>query len=127
MSLRRVPFWGWWILVVFFVSAPWTGFTGEAQWDRLYLRPFSDPEDTAGDFIANMALFVPFGYSFFRHARAGHRLALTLAAASAVSLCAEAPQLFSTLRNPSATDVTAALAGSMAGALWRLRQEKAGR
>ncbi len=124
MSCRGVPLWSWWIPVVFALSAPWFGFTPKPQWDRLNLVPFGDPDDKPRDLVSNVALFVPFGYSFLKHRPRGPRVLLTVLAAAAVSVCAEAPQLFSTARNPSATDVTAAAAGALAGALWRLRDEK---
>ena len=44
------------------------------------------------------------------------RIVEALLAATVVSVCAEATQLFSTLRFPSATDVIAAMAGAAAGA-----------
>ena len=125
MSSRRVPLWCWWIAVVFVVSAPWIGFTGELQWDRLHVVPFSDPEDKPRDLLTNIALFVPFGYSFLKHRAGPGRILATLLAAAVLSVCAEIPQLFSTQRNPSATDVTAAVAGALIGAAWRLRREKA--
>jgi glycopeptide antibiotics resistance protein len=124
MSWRRLPLWVWWIPVVLFVSAPWFGFTGDAQWHRLYLVPFSDPEDKPRDLVTNVALFVPFGYSFLKHRLGSRRMLYTVLAAIAVSVCAELPQLFSTLRNPSATDVLAAAAGGLAGAAWRAWDEK---
>lgn len=125
MRLARVPLWCWWIGVVLFVSAPWVGFTPEVQWDRLNLVPFADPKDKPRDLILNIALFVPFGFSFMKHYHGRRRIAATLAAAAIVSVCAEVPQLFSTLRHPSATDVLAAVAGGMGGAWLRRSLEKA--
>jgi glycopeptide antibiotics resistance protein len=124
MPAGRVPLWTWWIALVVAVSLPWAGLASEPQWDRLYLLPFSDPEDKPRDLLANVMLFVPFGFSFFTHHRSRPRLLITLAAAVALSICAEAPQLFSTVRNPSATDVTAAVAGALGGALFRRWCEK---
>jgi glycopeptide antibiotics resistance protein len=119
---RGVPLWWWWSALVVLVSAPWIGFTDEPQWDRLNLLPFSDPEDKPRDVIANVLMFVPFGYSYFKHAR-GRRVAATLAMAMLVSVVAEVPQLFSTLRNPSTTDVAmAAIGASLGAALRRLRE-----
>jgi glycopeptide antibiotics resistance protein len=125
MRLARVPLWCWWIGIVLLVSAPWIGFTPEVQWDRLNLVPFADPKDKPKDLILNVGLFVPFGVSFMKNYRGRRRIAATLAAAAAVSICAEAPQLFSTLRHPSTTDVLAAVAGALAGASLRWFLEKA--
>jgi glycopeptide antibiotics resistance protein len=121
---RGVPLWWWWSALVVLVSAPWIGFTPEPQWDRLNLLPFSDPDDKPRDVIANVLMFVPFGYSYFKHAQ-GRRLAATLGMAMLVSVVAEVPQLFSTLRNPSATDVAMALIGASLGAALRRLGERA--
>lgn len=123
MRAGRVPFWCWWILLVFLLSAPWIGFTPDAQWDRLNLVPFADPKDKPRDLILNIGLFVPFGFSFLSNSRR-RRLLATAGAAVLVSVCAEAPQLFSTLRHPSTTDVLAAVLGSLAGGWLRLLFEK---
>jgi glycopeptide antibiotics resistance protein len=63
--------------------------------------------------LANIALFVPFGFSYGRRGAVWQAVAI----AAALSVSAEATQLFSTTRFPSATDVTAALAGSALGAI----------
>jgi len=114
--MRRVPLWWWWIAVVWLVSAPWLGFTSTPQWSRVHWIPFTDPEDKPRDFIFNVVLFVPFGISFARGRRGTRRLVESGTAAALVSLSAEATQLFAKLRNPSATDVTTAIAGSVLGA-----------
>jgi glycopeptide antibiotics resistance protein len=120
-SLRALPLWCWWIPLVWVISLPWTGFTPHPQWDRVHWVPFSDPADRPRDFAANIALFVPFGFSLAGHRRTGRWIAGAVLAAAAVSLTAEATQLFSTVRHPSATDVSAAVAGALAGAVWRFR------
>jgi glycopeptide antibiotics resistance protein len=102
-------------MAVFIISLPWIGFTAKPQWNRLHLLPFTDPEDTPRDFAANIALFVPFGFWFAAGNRTRPAFARAALTAAAVSLVAEAPQLFSTLRNPSATDVVSAMVGSSAG------------
>lgn len=124
MHLLRVPLWWWWVGLVLVLSAPWIGFTPDAQWDRLNLVPFADPKDKPKDLILNVGLFVPFGFSFLKNQRGRRRLLATVLAAAAVSVCAEAPQLFSTLRHPSTTDVLAAMAGAFGGGWVRLSFEK---
>jgi len=111
--------WVWWIPVVWAISTPWVGFTTTPQWHRVHLVPLSDPADKPRDVIANVLLFVPFGYSAAgrRGTRSGFLFAL--GAAAAVSISAEASQLFSTQRYPSATDVAAAVVGSAIGAAFR--------
>ena len=111
----------WWAIVIIVVSLPWIGFTTEPQWNRLYWIPFTDPQDKPLDLITNLALFLPFGYLFARDARhAGRTLVRAALTAVVVSIAAEVPQLFSTLRNPSATDVTYAVLGALAGGVVRL-------
>lgn len=115
VRIRGVPLWVWWIVLVWVISFPWTGFTPQPQWARVHAIPFMDPADRPRDMLANIALFIPFGYSFAR----GRRWWTAGLAAAVVSFSAEATQLFGTLRFPSATDVTAAVVGATAGALCR--------
>ena len=110
---RDVPLWVWWIPVVLAISFPWTGLISSPQWDRVHPIPFTDPADRPRDFLANILLFVPFGYSYGRRGSVWRAVAI----AAAVSVTAEATQLFSTTRFPSATDITAALTGSALGAV----------
>jgi glycopeptide antibiotics resistance protein len=111
--------WVWWIPLVCAISAPWVGFTRQPQWGRVHLIPFTDPADDVKDLLANVLLFVPFGYSAAGRRGRGSGFAFAVAAAAAVSILAESTQLFSTQRYPSATDVSAAVAGSAIGAGWR--------
>jgi glycopeptide antibiotics resistance protein len=116
LSMRRVrdvPLWVWWIPVVLIISIPWTGSTSHPQWSRVHPIPFTDPADRPRDFVANVLLFLPFGYSFGRRGRWW----MAIVAAALVSFTAESTQLYSTDRFPSATDVAAALCGSAAGAI----------
>ena len=116
--MRRIPIWCWWIAVVWAVSIPWVGFTTTPEWNRVHWIPFTDPADKPRDLIANVVLLLPFGISFARGRRGNRRFTDTALAAAALSISAEATQLFGTLRYPSATDVTAAVAGALAGAAW---------
>jgi glycopeptide antibiotics resistance protein len=96
--------------VVLIASFP-LGLTATPQWDRVHLVPFTDPGDKLEDLAANILLFVPFGYSFARD----RGLAWLPLAAAVVSAFAELSQLFSTVRNPSGTDVLYAVVGALAG------------
>lgn len=120
--MRSVPLWAWWIPLVWAISLPWAGLTRHPQWSRVHLVPFTDPADRPRDMLANIALFVPFGYSLARQ----RRWPVVLIAAAGVSLTAEATQLFGTVRYPSATDVTAAVIGAAAGAGWMAFDSKQG-
>lgn len=123
--LRDVPLWCWWVAVVWVVSLPWVGFTPEAQWSRVHAIPFTDPADRPRDLLANIMLFLPFGYSFAADRARPIGILRAVLAATVVSLSAEATQLFSTQRFPSATDVIAAMAGASAGAALSSRDKKA--
>lgn len=119
---ERRPLWIWWVPVVFAVSLPVVGFTRQPQWDRVHLTPFSDPEDKLRDQLVNIALFVPFGYLHGRRRGRGAAVPGAMALAALVSAGAEATQLFSVQRNPSATDVLMAMAGAAAGSLLAKRR-----
>jgi glycopeptide antibiotics resistance protein len=110
--LRRLPLWVWWIPVIWVASFP-LGPTLVPQWHRVHAIPFTDPQDKVADLAVNLLLFAPFGYSF---ARSRRHLGLLVAAAAATSISAELLQLFSTVRNPSGTDVVYAIVGAIAGA-----------
>ena len=101
------------------ISTPWVGFTREPQWHRVHLVPFTDPADKPRDVFANVLLFVPFGYSAAGRRASPSGVVFALGAALLVSVSAEATQLFSTKRYPSATDVAAAVVGSAIGAVGR--------
>jgi glycopeptide antibiotics resistance protein len=116
---RVSPLWWYWIPLVWIISSPWVGFTREPQWKRVHLVPFSDPADSVTDVVGNVLLFVPFGYSAARRPGAIRSIAFAATAAAAVSVAAEASQLFSTERYPSATDVLMAVTGAALGAGWR--------
>ena|SRR5436190_17370643 len=113
LRARDVPLWVWWIPVVWAISFPWSGLTSHPQWDRVHSIPFTDPADRPRDMIANIMLFVPFGYSYGRRGAVWQAVAI----AAAISVTAETTQLFSTTRFPSATDVTSALVGAALGAM----------
>ena len=119
---RRVPhLWLVWIGFIWFVSFPWIGLTDVPQWHRIHYVPFSDPADKFRDMIANVLLFLPVGYMMTRQRPPLQGLSRVLLLALCVSISAEAMQLFSTRRHPSATDVAAAILGTLAGAITTLR------
>ena len=117
---RLFSWWVFWVLIVWFVSFPWIGFTFEPQWHRIHSVPLSDPADKFRDIAANILLFLPFGFAVTRRRAAVTGLLLTVGLAVIVSVSAEAMQLFSTKRYPSATDVVAGVLGAVAGSLTTL-------
>lgn len=114
---RLIRLWLTWFAIVCFVSLPWMGFTTQPQWHRIHWVPFLDPADKVRDFILNTLLFLPFGLLVGWRGKTGSALALAGVMAASISIAAEATQLFSTRRFPSATDVAAAVLGAMLGAL----------
>ena len=64
--MKSPPLWVWWIPLVWAISFPWVGFAPRPQWSRVHMVPFADPADRPRDVTANIALFVPFGYSYAR-------------------------------------------------------------
>ena len=113
-SFRRL--WLLWIPLVWLLSFPWIGFTSDPQWDRVNLVPLTGPGDKPRDIAANFMLFVPFGYSVARRRTLAWGLARAAGLAAIVSFSAEAMQVFSTARYPSATDLTVAILGALEGA-----------
>ena len=96
------------------MSFPWLSRAATPQWQRVHWIPFKDPADKLSDVAANVALFVPFGFSLAGRGRQMTTLRICIIAA-AVSISGEALQLYSTHRYPSATDVTCAVIGTVAG------------
>lgn len=124
---RLLRLWLIWFAFVCFVSLPWIGFTPYPRWERVHWIPFGDPADRPRDFVLNAIVFLPFGFAIARRRDPSSALLLAAVMAATVSVGAEATQLFSTRRFPSATDVTAAVAGALAGALptvWLRRSSK---
>jgi glycopeptide antibiotics resistance protein len=119
---HRLPAWAWWSLIVVGLSLPLFGFTPHPQWNRVHVIPFSDPDDKPRDQLANIALFVPFGYLFARGRPMPRAVLGAVMAAALVSTGAEATQLFSTRRNPSGTDVSMAIVGAAAGSVLTSRK-----
>lgn len=111
------PKWGWWVPVVIALSLPIIGFTRHPQWQRVHLVPFSDPEDKVRDQLVNIGMLLPLGYLYARRRPVPEALIGAIGWAAVVSIAAEATQLFSTQRNPSATDVVMAIGGGAIGAI----------
>jgi glycopeptide antibiotics resistance protein len=112
---NSIPLWICWIPLIWLVSFPWTSLTRVPQWKRVHYVPLADPADKFRDVAANVLLFVPFGYSIGRRRGCAAGLLVAAGAAAVVSVSAEATQLFSTRRYPSATDVASACLGALTG------------
>ena len=92
------------------------------------LAPFRDPADQPRDAASNFLFYVPFGWSFVSGRRSRGVLMQAVAVAFVTSVAAEATQLFSTVRFPSATDVLMAVCGTLLGSmlvvLWEPRRSR---
>jgi len=82
--------------------------------------------DKIRDVGANVLLFVPFGWSMAGRKGAIAGLALSAAAAAMLSTSAEATQLFSIRRYPSATDIASGVLGAVSGAAVRILFRRSG-
>lgn len=104
------------------VWPPWI-FQGHPHWEQVAWVPLADPSGKPWELIANVLLFVPFGYAGARALRRELRGALlAVALAGLLSLTVEGAQVFAHGRFPSATDLVANLAGAAVGAGLARRQ-----
>jgi glycopeptide antibiotics resistance protein len=117
---RVVRVWLLWFCLVLFISLPWLGFTRVPQWDRVNWIPFTGQSDKLRDVVLNGLLFMPLGFAVSRRRPLVTGIGLAAAMALSISIPAEATQLFSTRRFPSATDVATAAVGAVAGAVTTL-------
>jgi glycopeptide antibiotics resistance protein len=126
MRDRRWALWKWWVLVVLIISGPWFGYLPRPKWSEVNWVPFADPADKPRDLLQNLLLFVPFGWSYASGRRTRVALIGALGLAALISGAAEATQLFSIERYPSATDVLMAVFGAALGFsgafAWRRRE-----
>ena len=120
--VRRMPLWFWWVVVIWLVCLPWPGMAPQAD-SQVQLVPFTGAADRPRDVLANIFLFLPFGYLFaVSHPHRGY--GLLVATAAAISLTAETLQVLSPARYPSATDVVVNTAGALLGG-WLRRSHAA--
>jgi glycopeptide antibiotics resistance protein len=70
------------------------------------------------DILANIVLYIPFGYvAAVSHRGLTRRLIVSMSTAGVLSFILETSQLFSVTRYPSATDLACDIAGAAAGAV----------
>jgi glycopeptide antibiotics resistance protein len=110
-----------WIVVLVGGLVPWGDVTNHTHWFKVVWVPFAPPLHPI-DIAGNVLVFVPFGY-WWRRSRWPAPVT-ALFAALALSFSAEALQLFSHSRIPSATDVATNVLGAAFG-LWLARTREA--
>jgi glycopeptide antibiotics resistance protein len=109
---------GWIVLILLLCSVPW--WVESPRWGRVRLIPLLDvlrgPYWVLRDAIANVLLYVPFGFAYARmRGTAGVRSMCEAALVGVVvSMTCELYQVFSPVRYPTMTDI---LTNSI-GALW---------
>jgi VanZ family protein len=106
------------VFIVVVTTYPWTVSWGDARWDRVIWIPFQKMRVSL-DALANIALYVPFGFSYVQsrlRVRQGEFITAAILAAL-LSVSCEFYQVFNHNRFPSMTDVTSNTVGGMIGAL----------
>ena len=107
--------WLLWIAVIVAIVAPWRDFQNHTHWSNVVWIPFVSQPWRIGDAIANVLLYLPFGYWYPRQSRRHGAVWLAMVVAALLSLSTEYAQLYSHSRFPSLTDVTCNLLGAYAG------------
>jgi glycopeptide antibiotics resistance protein len=102
---------------------PWKNYVGHSHWDLVTWIPFNDHPFALEDVVANLALFVPFGFFLGRAAPGPLRKKIwgvTIFGSAVFSASVEFFQVYCHNRNPSMTDVCNNVLGGMLG-LWLSR------
>ncbi len=112
----------WSVVIVGVTTMPWSDFQGHAHWSTACWIPFTDRQRSPGmlfNALANVLLFVPFGYLFIHSQPRRYSASLLPLALLAVRLSASAElyQVYSHHRFPTATDIAANLIGAVVGGL----------
>jgi hypothetical protein len=113
------------VAVIAAAVVPWGDFQNHPHWGRVGWLPFVPSEGPVRlrDVIANVILFLPLGAAIAWNATASSVYAA--AAGAAISMVAEATQIYSHGRFPSATDVVTNTCGAYVAATlthrWRSR------
>ena len=117
----------WLLVIVAITTLPWGDFDGQAHWKRVQWIPFSHLRAWSWgrwrDVIANVALFIPFGFflACVRRAQGLWAMGIACGIGALVSVSAEIFQVFTTHRFPTMTDVCTNTLGSLCGAALAVR------
>ena len=111
--------WLMWIVVILgFTTIPWENYVGHSHWGLVNWIPFNDRSFALEDVLANIFLFVPFGFFFGRalHGLSPKKLWNFLLLLSAtLSASVEFFQVYCHNRNPSTTDICDNVLGAALG------------
>ena len=115
---HRLAAWSVWAVALVAVTAPWADFQAHPNWAHVGWIPFQSPPQKRVDILANIVLYIPFGYvAAVSHRGLTRRLIVSMSTAGVLSFILETSQLFSVTRYPSATDLACDIAGAAAGAV----------
>ena len=110
----------WLAVIVWATTMPWSNFKGHSHWGSVRWVPFRDHPLILSDDLANVVLFVPFGFLYFKAMplRSGRATILAgLLVSALLSGGAEFFQVFCHNRISSTTDVLTNVSGAAIG-LW---------
>lgn len=110
-----------WSAVILAVTVPWTDLVGHTHWAKVQWVPFRSPPVKAIDVVANILLYIPFGYAGLRASPLRARLWHTAALAFVLSVAVEWSQLYSHSRFPSVQDVLCNVSGAWIGGWLAIR------
>ena len=110
--------WLIWIGVILgFTTMPWKNYVGHSHWELVRWMPFSDHPLALSDILANVVLFVPFGFFLGRAlpSSSPKRVWFPTLLAAALSTSVEFFQVYCHNRNPSTTDICNNVIGTALG------------
>ena len=122
---RERSYFALWTGLILLLVVPWLTFKDHSHWQRVGWIPFFSSEVKIRDIIANVLLYVPWGFFWVRqrHDPVRHVWAVVVLAA-VLSIGTEVTQVYSHGRFPSATDVVCNLVGAYAGAEYARRNHR---
>lgn len=115
---RRMGFllaWLLWTAMIIAIVFPWHDLADHTHWRKVAWIPFISPPLTTSDIVANVLVYIPFGYLGARASERPWQGAAVVGVATLLSIASETSQLYSHWRFPSTTDVICNFSGCLAG------------
>jgi glycopeptide antibiotics resistance protein len=116
--------WGLWLIsiavIVSVTTLPLSNYMGHTHWDAVRWIPFRHHPLSVRDVLANVALFIPFGFCLGRAMVKAHRwkrVLLALVFSAVLSSAVEYFQVYCHNRIPSTTDICTNVLGAVLGTL----------